>query len=74
VTIDVRDERLEYRRTLPCGCIMYWDEKETLVVFCIGHSVDYSKWKGRGEEFIKTVTNNQREIGDIDEGILIKMR
>ena len=74
VVIGVNDERLEYRRTLPCGCILYWDEKEILMVFCIGHSVDYSKWNGKSEEFIKKITNTQREIGHIDEGILVKMR
>ena len=65
---------LRHKRTLPCGCILYWDEEETLIAFCIDHSIDYATWKGKSEDFIKRITNTQREIGYIDETILVKMR
>ena len=62
------------KRTLPCDCVLYWDEEGIVIAFCMTHSIDYIKWKGEDEEFIKRVTNTQREIGYIDESILIKMR
>jgi hypothetical protein len=62
------------KRTLPCDCVLIWDEEHTLIAFCVAHSLDYLKWKGRDEDFIKRVTNTQREIGYIDETILTKMR
>lgn len=70
----VTDGTFTYKRTLPCGCILHWDEEQILIAFCVSHSIDYSRWKGKDEEFIKIVTNTQREIGYIDESILVKMR
>jgi hypothetical protein len=32
------------------------------------------RWEGKDEEFVKRVTNTQREIRYVDESILIKMR
>jgi hypothetical protein len=77
LTIDSDDDdggMLREKRTLPCDCVLYWDEEHTLMAFCVTHSIDYIRWKGKDEEFIKRVTNTQREIGYIDESILIKMR
>ncbi|MDQ3840519.1 MAG: hypothetical protein M3297_14770 [Thermoproteota archaeon] len=54
------------KRTLPCDCVLYWDEERIVIAFCMTHSTDYIKWKGKDEEFIKRVTNTQREIGYID--------
>ncbi len=65
---------LREKRTLPCDCVMHWDEERTLIAFCVTHSIDYIRWKGKDEEFIKRVINAQREIGYVDENILIKMR
>jgi hypothetical protein len=65
---------LREKRVLPCDCVLHWDERQTLIAFCITHSIDYIRWKGEDEEFIKRVINAQREIGYIDESILIKMR
>jgi hypothetical protein len=65
---------LRHKRTLPCDCILRWDEEQILIAFCILHSIDYIAWKGKDEEFIKRVTNAQREIGDVDENVLVKMR
>ena len=64
---------LREKRTLPCGCILHWNEERTLIAFCITHSIDYIRWKGKVEDFIKIVTNTQREIGYIDECILIML-
>jgi hypothetical protein len=65
---------LREKRILPCDCVLYWDEEHILIAFCLAHSFDYVGWKGEDEEFIKRVTNTQREIGYIDESVLIKMR
>ncbi len=65
---------LREKRTLPCGCVLHWDEEHILIAFCVTHSIDYMRWKGKVEDFIKTLTTTQREIGYIDESILIKMR
>ena len=54
--------------------MLYWDEEHTLIAFCIAHSFDYARWKGNSEEFIKKVVNSQREIGYIDENILINLK
>jgi hypothetical protein len=74
VMIGGNGDMLRYKRTLPCGCILRWDEEQILIAFCILHSIDYIGWKGKDEEFIKRVTNVQREIGYVDENVLIKMR
>jgi hypothetical protein len=65
---------LREKRTLPCGCILYWDEEHILVAFCVTHPIDYMRWKGKVEDFIKIVTNTQTEIVYIDESILTKMK
>lgn len=65
---------LRHERTLPCDCILYWDEEQTVITFCVVHSIDYARWNGKDEEYIKKVTNAHREIGYIDESILVKMR
>jgi adenosine/AMP kinase len=65
---------LREKRILPCGCVLHWDEDHTLIAFCLAHSFDYVRWEGKDEEFIKRVTNTQREIRYMDESILIKMR
>ena len=62
------------KRTLPCDCLLYWNEEQTVIAFCMAHSFEYRRWKGNSEEFIKKVVNTQREIGYIDESILIKMK
>ncbi len=74
VVIGNNDEVLKYKRQLPCGCILHWNEIETLITFCVPHSFDYMRWTGNDEEFIKRVTNTQREIRYVDENILVKMR
>jgi hypothetical protein len=72
--IDGESEMWRQKRMLPCGCILHWDEERMLIAFCAVHSLDYTRWSGKDEEFIKRVTNAQREIGYIDESILVKMR
>ena len=71
---DCDGDILRQKRLLPCGCILHWDQEKTLIAFCVVHSIDYTRWNGKDEEFIKRVTNIQREIGYIDESILVKMR
>ncbi len=65
---------LQHKRILPCGCILKWNEEDVLIAFCIIHSFDYSKWRGKSEEFIRLVTRTQREIRQVDESILAEMR
>ncbi len=74
VVISDSGDVLKHKRTLPCGCVLHWDEKETLIAFCVAHSFDYMKWNGKDEEFIKRVINTQREIRYIDETVLVNMR
>jgi hypothetical protein len=71
---DGKGEMLRQERRLPCGCILHWDEDQTLIAFCGVHSLDYIGWNGKDAEFIKRITNSQSEIGYVDESILIKMR
>jgi hypothetical protein len=40
---------------LPCGCMMQWNDEETTVMFCNGHTVDYVHWEGTDREFIRMI-------------------
>ena len=43
------------QRILPCGCLLQWDEDETMIAFCGGHTVDYMRWEGTDRDFIKII-------------------
>jgi hypothetical protein len=42
-------------KNLPCGCMMQWDDEETVLVFCNRHTIEYVHWEGTDRDFIKKI-------------------
>jgi hypothetical protein len=51
-------------KNLPCGCLMQWDEKETMLVFCNGHYTQYTDWQGTDIDFVKIIATPKSAKGD----------
>ena len=43
-------------RKLPCGCDLKWNDKETRVIVCAFHQLQYVIWRGTDLEFIRRIT------------------
>lgn len=41
--------------SLPCGCLLEWNECGTDIALCDKHDLQYGEWNGTDEEFFKIV-------------------
>ncbi|MEO9363984.1 MAG: hypothetical protein ABI348_08800 [Nitrososphaera sp.] len=55
------------RLVVPCGCALRWNEKEGEIILCETHELQYEKWRGSTEDFVKMVaTPRFRLVSHID--------
>ena len=63
--------RMNYK-SLPCGCMMQWDDDETVLVFCNRHTIEYVHCEGTDRDFIKKIATPKR--AKIDKRLLVEMQ
>jgi len=59
-------------RNLPCGCMMEWNDEETVLVFCNRHTMDYIRWEGTDRDFVKKIATPKGM--KIDKMSLVEMQ
>jgi hypothetical protein len=58
------------RLVVPCGCVLTWNERAQEVILCEMHGLQYEKWRGSTENFIKIIaTPRFRLVSHIDSAM-----
>ncbi|AIC14929.1 hypothetical protein [Nitrososphaera viennensis] len=59
------------RLVVPCGCELNWGKEEGEVILCETHELQYEKWHGSVENFIKTITTPRfKLVSHVDGGVV----